>query len=286
MDKLRREKEKATNYKIIAFIMIGISVICLVSRLFFITIFMFAMAMIMLFISSKIKSKVMKHYKNDYIKPLLDKYFDDTIFVVEEGLSEDEVKKSALFPMGNRYHSNDLVKGNYKGIPFRMSDVVIKQVTSNGKTTTTTEYFRGKWIIAKFEKSIEGYVKVRERDFFGGDGTSIFSNTKKIETESIEFNKLFSIRTVNEVEAFYILTPHFMQRLISIENQIEGDIGFAFFNNEIHIALYTQSDQFEIGFMDQINEDLIRSHEEQIKIITSLFESLYENRGLFKEMEK
>ncbi|MBR3694067.1 MAG: DUF3137 domain-containing protein [Erysipelotrichales bacterium] len=232
--------------------------------------------------ADKLKKNISNVYKNTYILPMLQQAFTNVYFTPETGLDQDSVYESSLFSKGNRYSSNDLVIAEYKGIPFRMSDVHIQNVTHNGKTTTTVEYFQGKWIIAKFPKSINGYLKVREKEFLGGDGTGLFSGLEKIETESIEFNKKFSIRTSDELEAFYILTPTFMETLLEIEAQIDGTIGFAFLNNEIHIGLYTHKDDFDIGMLDEYGDYILQQHQNEIDTITRLFDSLYENQYLYE----
>lgn len=239
---------------------------------------------ILTIVASSFEGKAKGEYKTKYLRPLLEKYFEVIEFDSTKGFDEEVVNESDLFSRGNRYSSNDYFRGKYKNIPFSMADVTIKHVQNNGKHTTTTTRFKGKWIIADFPKSIKGYVKVREKEFLGGDGTGLFSGLEKIETESVEFNAKFGVRCNDEVEAFYILTPHFMETLLEIENNMDGTIGFAFYRNQIHIGIFSHTDDFEIDWSENFDEQLLVKHEYEIKRIVSLLEALYKNVNLFMEV--
>lgn len=239
---------------------------------------------ILIFVAGYFETQAKNDYKVKYLRPLLEKYFEINEFDSLKGLEKEVVYEADLFSRGNRYDSNDYFRGKYKNIPFTMADVIIKHVQKTGKTTTTTTRFKGKWIIADFPKSIRGYVKVREKEFLGGDGTGLFSGLEKIETESIEFNNKFGIRCTDEVEAFYILTPHFMETLLDIEKNMEGTIGFAFYKNKIHIGIFSYEDDFEIDWTESFDENLLAKHEFEIKRIVRLLDCLYENVNLFGEV--
>ena len=114
-----------------------------------------------------------------------------------------------------------------------------------------------------------------------GDGTSIFSGLKKVKTDNEDFNNKFSIRSENEYEAISLLTPSLMDKLLEIEEQINGTVGFAFIGNEIHIALYTHEDDFDISWLDKYDETTVEQNRKAIQRITNVFDCLYENQFLY-----
>lgn len=283
MEEMRKNSRIGNVLYVIAIVLIIISFLVFLSGNP-IGFFSFLLAFSLMFIGAHYNGKAQGIYKEKYIRPLLSKYFENVEFTSSKGLDKEVVYSAELFSKGNRYSSNDLVSANYKGKSFTMSDVHIQNVTRSGKHTTTTTYFKGKWIIVAFPKSIAGRVKVREKGFFGDDGTSLFSDLKKVETESVDFNEKFGIRSLHEIEAFYILTPHFMETLLKIESEIEGTVGFAFFDNQIHIGLYNNQDDFELSWGDEYNEELIKKHEKELVMVTWLLDTLFENQKLFEEV--
>lgn len=69
--------------------------------------------------------------------------------------------------------------------------------------------------------------------------------TGDVETENVEFNKRFQIRTKDLQHAFYILTPHFMEYIIKADDLSDARMYFAFIENRIHILLGSEKNLFE-----------------------------------------
>lgn len=79
-----------------------------------------------------------------------------------------------------------------------------------------------------------------------------FYNQKKkmndVKLEDISFDKRFNVYTKDQIEARYLLTPTFMERLKSLETAFgTKGIKCSFFNNRIMFAIPTQKDLFELG---------------------------------------
>ena len=50
---------------------------------------------------------------------------------------------------------------------------------------------------------------------------------KKVKLESVQFNKKFKTYATSEHNAFYVLTPHFMEALMAFEQKNKGKIYFS-----------------------------------------------------------
>ena len=79
-----------------------------------------------------------------------------------------------------------------------------------------------------------------------------FYNQKKkmndVKLEDISFDKRFNVYTKDQIEARYLLTPTFMERLKSLETAFgTKGIKCSFFNNRIMFAIPTKKDLFELG---------------------------------------
>ena len=69
-----------------------------------------------------------------------------------------------------------------------------------------------------------------------------------VKLEDISFDKRFNVYTKDQIEARYLLTPMFMERLKSLETAFgTKGIKCSFFNNQIMFAIPTKKDLFELG---------------------------------------
>ena len=74
--------------------------------------------------------------------------------------------------------------------------------------------------------------------------------------EDVVFEKKFDVFTDNEVEARYLITPSFMQRLNSMKTAFVAErIECAFYKGELIITLHSSRDLFAIGSLIKPVED-------------------------------
>ena len=123
-------------------------------------------------------------------------------------------------------------------------------------------------------KSFYSSTKVAEKEFLDSGNPGWFSGFEKLETESIEFNELFGVYTTNEHDAFYLLTPHFMEKIIELERKFEGRLTVGFINSQIHVLIYNNENALEPPVMNPITEGDARSIEYQANVIKEICEIL------------
>ena len=84
----------------------------------------------------------------------------------------------------------------------------------------------------------------------------VAGNLQKVTLEDSEFNQMYDIYSDDQVEARYILTPTFMERLKNVREVIGGfDVHCLIENKYITLFIETPNDFFEIGnnITDSIN---------------------------------
>lgn len=70
--------------------------------------------------------------------------------------------------------------------------------------------------------------------------------TQKVLLEGLSFMRRWSVLTDNQIEARYLLTPVFMEKMMAIKRFFHGKfIDFSFFDNKLLIAIHTRKDMFE-----------------------------------------
>ncbi|MBQ8459003.1 DUF3137 domain-containing protein [bacterium] len=73
-------------------------------------------------------------------------------------------------------------------------------------------------------------------------------NWERVHLEDVNFEKKFKIFSKNQVEARYLVTTSFMERLQNIKTAFgTRNIKCSFFDDKIIFAIYTEKDLFELG---------------------------------------
>lgn len=107
-----------------------------------------------------------------------------------------------------------------------------------------------------------------------------FSNDVKL--ESADFNKKFSITTGDQVEARYLITPAFMERLLKLKTAFNADtVSCSFQENRVMFALGTSKNLFELGSLFRKADD-----PKSIKDFYNEFSSIIRMIEYFKLDEK
>ena len=192
-----------------------------------------------------------------------------------------------MLDTGDRFNSNDYISGIYKNIKFEQSDIHMerkheeKDEDGNKKTVWET-IFRGRLMAFDFNKKFKANIRVSSRHF-GANSLPWNKKFFNVKMEDIEFNKHFTVYAESEHDAFYILTPQFMEKLQDITKKLNCNIMFCFVDNRLHIAIDNNEDSFEYNVFKPINEQEIEeSIVKDIKLITRFVDELNLDNDLFR----
>ena len=101
--------------------------------------------------------------------------------------------------------------------------------------------------------------------------------TQKVVLEGIPFLKQWQVQTDNQVEARYILTPKFMERMLNVKRLFHGrNIDFSFFDNKVLIAIHTNKNMFETTslFTSALSYHKVREVISQLHSIFAIIEEI------------
>lgn len=227
-----------------------------------------------------------QEFKNVFVLTALKKIFAQLEYQPNYGIEENVVRNTGMMDTGDRFSSNDYIKGMYKDIVFEQSDIHIterheeKDEDGNTKVQYVT-VFMGRWMIFDFNKSFRANIKV-ESKLFGGFSLGYGNKYSKVQMEDAEFNQIFSVYAEDEHDAFYVLTPHFMEKMKKIENELNCGMMFGFVDHKLHIAIDNREDSFECNIFKVIDEKVLEDKIiKDIKLITDFVDELDNN--LFKK---
>lgn len=224
-------------------------------------------------------------YKDTFLPGILNECFDNAKFEYWVGLTEMEIMQTSLYKLGNRLESEDLLSGEYKGVSFRQADVHIWNRVETEKKNYDVEYFDGRIIIFDTKADYSSSVRVisKQRIADKGDYRLGFDEDHRVEMESMQFNELFKVYARTGHDAFYILTPEVMERMMKIwekygkneQNQYR-DMSFHFRDNKFYFAIESGNRAFEPGKFPINYPDEKAKLEKDIQIIMDLIDCFIE----------
>ncbi len=240
--------------------------------------------------AKKSMAKYQAAYKQYFVKKSLEKIFTDLAYQPEAGLPRFVVQ--TVMTGGDRYHSNDYVTGTYNKIRFTGADVHTERehrhTDSDGHTTTTyTTIFKGRFLIFDFNRDFSFRLQLAGKNFIGDRLPKFVGEKKKferMETESTEFNKHFTIYAQDGFEMFYILDPSFIEKLQSIAETYKDRVLFSFMDKKLIVALNDNGDSFEPPHPDKLvsEADEIKRINGDINEIIQFVDKLTLNRYAFE----
>jgi len=206
-------------------------------------------------------------FKENYLPKAVEELLPGSTFHIHGGFDENEIYRSMVLHRQDRYNSEDLFIGEWDNVSFKTADVVLKDVRSDGKSTTVVTVFQGRVIRLDFDQPFETDLCLIQQRFIS---SWAFPGYERIKTESIDFNAAFSIFSKNDLGAFRILKPDFMERLMALDQKFNDQISMSFLSNRLYIALKTNRDTFDIDYKTGIPENPLAEIEANIELIKDL----------------
>ena len=212
-----------------------------------------------------------KIIKKELIHTLLQEEFDDVVYEPKNKIDMVRINDVGMVRKPDRYYGEDYIKGNYKGVGFEVSDVDLKQRVErrdrNGHVHVSYEtYFKGRWYIYTFKKVFKEVLKVVE-------GRGSYANKRgleKLDTESIAFNKKFTILATSKKFGFYIINSRMIEKLLELEKLHRGSILYCIKNNELHVGVNDRKNYMEFKLNTPINEDTLKVFMSDIELIPAI----------------
>lgn len=181
-----------------------------------------------------------------------------------------------IVPQHDIWFNDDVFEGNYNGVNFEINETrllkerIPQHIDKNGREVEAkySEVFKG--IIIKFNmnKNFTGLTLIKPETISHSSPQEYLRRTT---LESVDFEKKYDVFTTDEVEARYIITTAFMNRLDNIKLAFKvKEISCAFYNNNLYIALPTKKDVFSICALNKSLKDsqpYFQMYEEIVSII-------------------
>lgn len=136
---------------------------------------------------------------------------------------------------------DDCLHGTYNGVELGISETELTYVTGSGKHRHSRPVFKGLFVCFKSFKKFQYRTIIKRETAFSLTGR------EKVSLEDPEFESLYSVISDDQIEARYLITPAFMNRMVELNKKGIGRMmTVSFEEDNVNIAISSSKDWFEI----------------------------------------
>ena len=183
-------------------------------------------------------------------------------------------EKYDILPSYDLEVCEDHIRGTYKGLEIELVEASLqKRKVFRRSKLDTKEVFSGLLIKLNVAKNFKGKTIITAdggfvKNFFNEMGQEL----EYIKLEDPEFENVFEVYSDDQVDARYLLTTSFMERLIDIRKVFNSDtMKCSFFDRSLFMAVPLEKNMFEPGPINK-PEDFIDDAKSLLKEIQAIFE--------------
>ena len=195
-------------------------------------------------------------------------FFGDFKYHIETKKSVKEYYATELIPKHDTEIAEDHITGTYKDIKVDLFETKLSKDSDENSNTV----FDGIIVELSMNKSFSGKTVIKKDigtvgNWFINKSTSL----KKVKLEDPNFEKMFEVYSDDQVEARYLLTVTFIERLKELVENFGGkSIQCCFYNNKLLMMIPIEKDLFETGSIYEA-EDFIDDSKSLLKELSLIF---------------
>lgn len=222
----------------------------------------------------KVKPQIMPDFAN---------FFGSFMYQYEGKIDDFILFKSDLFGKFNQSIGDDFFTGVYDGVKISIAEEKLKFLQKDFRNFDMSKnVFEGICILFEMNKNFKGRtVVLKDRKLL--NAFNKISGLQNVKLEDLRFEKYFEVYSDDQIEARYLLTTGFMERMLKLRDLYEGkSIQFSFNQNTLLLAIPTKQNMFEANsfFRSNINKKKIDLVFDQFYTIFSIVKLLKLNQKI------
>ena len=189
--------------------------------------------------------KYKKKAKNNGIMKEFASFFGTFEYEFEQTLPDDLLEYSHIFAGFSINKGDDFFVGSYKDVGISIAEEKLQKIYYTKKRRRKITVFKGICVLLDMNKPFVGRTVVLKDKGLLNTFKRI-SGMQKVQLEDLFFEKIFEVFSDDQIEARYLLTTAFMERVLKLRDLFGGkSIQFSFFNDKLLFAIPTNKDMFE-----------------------------------------
>lgn len=231
----------------------------------------------------------------DIVKAMLAEHFQILEYDRHKAIDRKVFGEAQLNYSWETSENRDYLRARYRGLEFLFANVELYTVQLNMSSRSSAIaqklVFQGPWLIITSQKKVEPPLVVsqiqtarKKKDGFWG-GLPIQSKSD-ILMEDIRFQEKFWVFTEEPLNAYRILSPQFMEQLLSAKDLAKVWKHVCFTQNRVHIALHKRRLLFRPCRKRRNVHAFFKNMEEDIAYLKDILDIFLQNEALFHSQEK
>lgn len=221
-------------------------------------------------------------FKRQVIVPLIKFISPNLEYDPNDGITRLQFVTSGLYGLADDYSSEDMVRGLIGNTRISFCEILASQ----GRGNNNTKVFEGIFFIADFNKEFNGktiiYPITSRLDQLNKKLHAFIHSEKLVRLENIEFGNNFEVYSNDQVEARYIITPAFMEKLLEVEKKFNSNITISFVQTFICIGIPLNKNLFEPqAFKSVDNSDYIEEYYHYLQMAIGIVNDLNLNTRIW-----
>ncbi|MEC9328306.1 MAG: DUF3137 domain-containing protein [Pseudomonadota bacterium] len=207
------------------------------------------------------------------IFPIIVSFLGDYKYTAEIDDRIDQYDDFGIVSSHDSEYSEDQIVGTYKGVEIDLFETHLTKKSGSGKNRRTVTVFKGIVISLSLNKTFEGKTIVKkDRGRLVNWVSDKFSSLEAVNLEDPRFEKEFEVYSTDQVEARYLLTTSFMERLVGLREAFGGQgIQCSFYQNQLLMMISIKRDMFEPGSIFE-HEDFVDDAKSLLKEMNIIFQ--------------
>ena len=177
------------------------------------------------------------------------------------------LQSSGFFNSSEVDYLDDVIEGEKFGTKFKFFEVFINSSDSN---------FGGVFFVADFSKEINSQTTIISKKIINFKSYNILM-------DNALFNDKFKVFSDNPINAMYILTPLFLEKIANLTKNFGDNIKINFKNSKIYIHIDGKYDHFEPDiYKSAITNNPAKNILDEINALLDIVEILVLNSKIYK----
>lgn len=156
------------------------------------------------------------------------------------GISYAEIYDSMVVACGDQkyYEREDLLTGTFYGMRFAYCDVITKYLKRREKKAELETIFQGqimRFSLPEDSKWSFGHLQIFEKEFLSNFKGR--TSPHRVQTENEGFNRRFQVFAADEHNAFYLLTPQMLEKILHFADLADCQIALTFVGPSLYVAM-------------------------------------------------
>ncbi len=209
-------------------------------------------------------------------------FFGTFEYEFERNLPDDLLEYSHIFPNFKYNSGDDFFYGTYKDVGITIAEEKLQKEIYVNKRRKKVDVFKGICVLLDMNKPFEGRTVVLKDSGMLNVFKKI-SGLQRVQLEDLLFEKIFEVYSDNQIEARYLLTTAFMERVLKLRDLFGGkSIQFSFFKDKLLFCIPTSQDMFEpcSFFKSAVNKPKVDLVFDQFYTVFSIIDILKLNQKI------